>query len=577
MTTLKLTAYSGEVPRTLPRLLPDTASQRALNVRLDNGGLTPTRQPRFEANISVDNAKTIYKHNGAWLAWQNVVHAAPGPVAQDRLYYMGDGKPKMIVDGTTYDLAVPMPTAAPALTVTGTGTGNVTSIAYVYTFVTAFGEESEPSALSNVAGWQSGQTRTLTGIQAPPAGRNITKQRFYRSQTGSGGTDLFFIEERAASAANFVDTHATNDFGEMLPSLEYNAPPDGLKGLISLPNGMMAAFTGKDLYFCEPFIPHAWPEKYILTMDYQIVALGAYGTTIVVMTEGLPYIVSGTAPENMQQQRVELNLPCINARGVIDLGYSVAYPSHDGLVMAGSNGMQVITEQLMTRNDWMKTGPGNIVGGQFNGRYFASYEYIEPSGAAFSGTLIFDTTGAAPFIIRSNHKADAFFHELQTGALYFLVGKEIFEWDALGQVNETLSWRSKQFVLPMPTNFGAILIEGSTAASEEEQAAYDAERQRIEVENATNFALPSIGGEMNGAEVNLFAVNGDMMQRLPAEGFVSVSIYADGKLVKTVSKMNRMARLPSGFLARIWEIEVNSNINISDIVLATTGQELRNV
>ncbi|MGA0524987.1 hypothetical protein ACO2WH_24295, partial [Escherichia coli] len=165
--------------------------------------------------------------------------------------------------------------------------------------------------------------------------------------------------------------------------------------------------------------------------------LGAYGTTIVVMTEGLPYIVSGTAPENMQQQRVEMNLPCINARGVIDLGYSVAYPSHDGLVMAGSNGMQVITEQLMTRNDWLKTGPGNIVGGQFNGRYFASYEYIEPSGNAFSGTLIFDTTGAAPFIIRSNHKADAFFHELSTGALFFLVGKEIYEWDALGQVNET--------------------------------------------------------------------------------------------------------------------------------------------
>lgn len=577
MTTLKLTACSGEVPRTLPRLLPDTAAQRALNVRLENGGLTPTRQPRFETTLAIDDAKTIYKHNGQWLAWKNVVHAAPGPVAQDRLYYMGDGKPKVIIDGTTYDLAVPMPTAAPMLTVAGTGTGNTTSIGYVYTFVTAFGEESEPSPISNFADWQSGQTRTLSGIKAPPAGRNIIKQRFYRSQTGSGGTDLFFIEERAASAADFVDTHAANDFGEMLPSLEYNAPPDGLRGLISLPNGMMAAFEGKDLYFCEPFIPHAWPEKYILTMDYPIVALGAYGTTIVVMTEGLPYIVSGTAPENMQQQRVELNLPCINARGVIDLGYSVAYPSHDGLVMAGSTGMQVITEQLMTRNDWMKTGPSNIVGGQFNGRYFASYEYIEPSGTAFSGTLIFDTTGSVPFIIRSNHKADAFFHELQTGALYFLVGREIYEWDALGQVNETMSWRSKQFVLPTPTNFGAILIEGSSAVSDEEQAAYEAERQRIEAENAAAFARKSIGGELDGAALNTFTLNGDMMQRLPPEKFVSVSIYADGKLVKAVSKMNTAGRLPDGFLARIWEVEVNSNAEISEITLATTMQELRNV
>jgi hypothetical protein len=374
-----------------------------------------------------------------------------------------------------------------------------------------------------------------------------------------------------------VDNLPLNAQNEPLPSLEWNAPPDDLTGLIALPNGMMAAFRGKELWFCEPWRPHAWPQKYVLTMDYNIVGLGAFGTSVVVATEGQPYIASGTAPDTMAQEKLELNLPCINARGLVDLGYAVAYPSHDGLVVVSSAGARVVTDQLMTRNDWLKTAPDRFVSGQFFGLYFASYEYIDPAGNARRGSFIIDLTGQEAFMKRTNYEADATFYDIATGKLYLCMGQDIYEWDALDSENEILVWRSKQYVVAKPTNFGVILIEGSTVQSAEEEAAEQAASDAAAAANAALFAGASIGGELNGAPLNTYEINGDALNRVKSSRYVSVRVYADGKAVATVSKLNQMARLPAGFLAQTWEVEVSANADIAQITLAGTAAELAGV
>lgn len=578
MATLKLIQFSGEIPRMLPRLLPDTAAQRAENVRLDDGGLTPVRNPRVEHTFpSGDTISTIYLHGSEWLSWATDVHASPGPVAQDRLYFTGDGVPKMRVGATVYPLALSGPSGALTATLGGTGTGDITTRLYVYTWVTDFGEESEPCPASNSIDWKPGNTVTLSGFANPPAGRNITKQRIYRSQTSvSAGTDFFFIAERAASNANFTDSVAVNGFAEVLPSRDWNPPPDGLAGLIALQNGMMAGFVGKDIYFCEPYRPHAWPEKYVLTLDYPIVALGAFGTTLVAMTCGQPYVVNGTAPENMQQERLELNLPCINARGVVDLGYSVAYPSHDGLVIVNSSGASVATGSLMTRNDWLKMSPATFVAGQFNGRYFASYEYLEADNSVMTGTMIFDLSGSTPFVMRSSQKANACFYDVPSSSLFMLLGNVIYEYDALGQTNEIMTWQSKLFVLPAPATFGCILIEGADELSIDEQAAIDAQIAAIEAENALLFAMKSIGGELNASAFNTYEINGDALLPIPQQNFISVQVFADGKLLAVIDKINTVKRIPPK-KAKTWEVYINGTTAVSQVSLATTARELNTI
>lgn len=575
MAMLKLIQFSGEIPRLLKRLLPDTGAQRAENVRLDDGGLTPVRGLRFEANIAVDNAKTIYKHGLDWLAWDTVVHAAPGPVDSNRLYYTGDGTPKMLVGGVEYELAVPFPATALTATLAGTATGtDITTRVYVYTYVTDFGEESEPCPVSNEVDWKEGNTVTLSGFAAAPAGRNITKQRIYRSQSSSSsGTGFFLIAERAESASDFSDTVPPEGFMEGLPSIDYNAPPSDLHSLTVLPNGMMAGLSGKELCFSEPWQPHAWPEKYRMTLDYVGVGLGAFSTTVAVMTDGTPYIAQGTHPEVMQLEKQELNAPCINARGIVDLGYAVAYPSHDGLIVVAPGGAEIASETLMTRTKWLKTNPSTYVSGQYAGRYFASYAFSEPDGEEFTGTLIYDIRGQLPFIIRGAPRADAFHYDLKASALYFLLGKEIYEWDAPGKPNETMEWRSKEFVVPAKTSYGCILIEQADMTPEQVKALED-EIAAIQAQNAVIFAQDSIGGEINGGPINAYPINGDQLLPIPAPaGWALVQVFADGELVAAVDKVGRIVRLPPKSADK-WEVQVNGTMPLAQITLATSPREL---
>lgn len=580
MALLKLTGFAGEMPKIIPRLLADSYAQAAFNTRLNDGGLTPIRKPRFVRQLAdppVDGFGTIYKHGEEWLSWPGRVFAAPGPVADDRLYIMGDGVPKMLIGGVYYPLAIARPPSPLTATATGTATSDLGSNrVYVYTWVTDFGEESEPCSASNDVYWQPGQSVTLSGFSSPPAGRNITKQRIYRSQSSTTGTQLYFIAERAASAADFTDSIAPEAISEPIPSIDWNAPPDDLTGLIAGPNGMMAAFRGKQVYFCEPYRPHAWPEKYVLTTEYPVVGLAWFSGSVAIVTTGVPYIATGTAPENMVMQKTEQNLPCINQRGIVDLGFSVVYPSYDGLVQVSNSGANVVSTNLFAREDWMKFNPATMVAGQYAGRYFTTYDYLDVKGQELMGSFIIDLTGEQPFLIRTNYKPNAMHYDIPSGALYMLIGDSIYEWDNLSQPYELQAWRSKLFIVPQPTSFGAILIETDEGLDERDIAAIEAEAERIMAENATLFDLPSIGGEVCGAAVNVFEVNGDLMQPIPTVNRnITVSIYADQKLVASVGMVNKMARLPGGFKSAKWEVEVSSDMPITQITMATTGQELK--
>lgn len=577
MAKLRLAQFSGEIPRLLSRLLPDTGSQYAENVRLDDGGLTPIRKPRVEHTFTgIAGIETIYKFGNDWLYWTTPVNAVPGPVATDRLYYTGDGVPKMRVGSDIYDLAVPFPTVKLTVTPSGVGSGDVTTRLYVYTWVTDFDEESEPCPISSDLAWQTGITVTLSGFQATPAGRNITKQRIYRSQSSSqNGTDLFLIEERAASTGNYVDTHGTADFQEVLPSRDYNPPPDDLAGLIPMPNGMMAGFSGKQLCFCEPYKPHAWPEKYRLTAAYEIVGLGSYASTVVAGTMGYPYVASGNSPDSMIEEKIEVNLPCINGRGLVDLGYSVAYPSNDGLVVVAGGGASVATSALFTRPKWQKLSPATLVAGQYAGRYFASFQYVEVDGSVTEGTRIIDLTGEQPFVLRASVAPSAFYYDLPTGALYYLVDDTVYEWDAFGENNEIMTWTSKRVIMPDPVSFGAILVEGGALLTLEDQAALDAAIAAIVAYNAALFA-GELNAEIDGSAINELSFGGDDMQPLPDPKYIAVRVYADGKLINTITTLDDVKRL-KGVRAKEWEIQVNGTAEVAQITLASTARELNEV
>lgn len=577
---IRIGAFSGEIPKVAPRYLPEANAQLAYNCRLDDGALTPIRQARLDATLTAP-AASIYRHNGEWLSWPVPVNVVPGPVAQDRLYITGDGAPKVRVGNSTWDLAINPPATKPTVTTEGTiDPDNYETVVYAYTFLTSLDEESEPSVLSDPVEWSSGMTSVVSGFDPAPPDR-VNRMRIYRSQTGqTGATSLNFIAERSYTTEPFVDPWGTNPIVEPISSVDYNAPPADLRGLIALPNGIMAGFVGKTIYFSEPYIPHAWPEKYTLSTDYEIVGLGAFGASMAVLTTGNPYVVSGTAPENMVMEKLELNLPCLSARGIVDLGTAVAYPSHDGLVTISSAGAALVTREVVGRQQWQQLNPAGLVAGQFSGRYMASYGY-SIAGTEQRGIIIIDVNGGSA-VSRASDSADDMFYEIQSGALYLLRnGTEVWQWDAPTQPNGELIWRSKPFVLSGHVNFGFILVEAENGISPEQAAAIQEKINAIRAQNRLKMDTGSIGGEVGGAMFSGITFAGDSLMETddfgPGDGFdgaVAVTVFADGKEITTVYDVNEPVRLPGGFMARTWQIEVRGNMQVLGITIGHSPSEL---
>ncbi|MBV7408767.1 hypothetical protein [Maritimibacter sp. DP1N21-5] len=514
MALFPITNFKGEIPRITPTLLPEGFAVTAEGARLEDGALAPTREHTLVETLDAD-AQTIYRHAGDWIAWDAHVNVVTGHVSADRLYLTGNGVPKVRFEGTEYPLALPAPTAAPTLTPAGTlDEDTATDVQYVYTYVTELDEESAPSPLSDSVEYSSGITVTVSGLVDPGAGRLIDRIRIYRTQVSAlGTTDLYFVAEVDADAGSFVHDVVTHPLQETLATLAYDVPPDGLTGIVSMPNGMMAAFSGRELFFSEPYVPHAWPRSYTLKTDAQIVGLAAFGTTLAIMTEGTPYTAQGTHPDSMVMAKIEENLPCTAARGIVDLGYAAAYPSTNGLVLVSGSGAQLVSKSVFTLEQWWAMRPATFTASHHNGRYIVSYD------AGFGRkTLALDLTGDQPFVVRHEIAGTFFFNDLPTGNLFFLDGdRDIKLMDDLWADRATYTWHSKPMKLPYPDGFGALKVDADSLAPND------------------TFCL---------------------------------NIYADGELLHSVARMNEIVRIPAGRLYTKWSVEVIANVEITAIYLA---------
>jgi hypothetical protein len=468
---VKAEQFGGVAPKIAPRLLPPTAAQIAVNCKLGSGSLRPWKVPLFvQAPTKTGTKQSLFLYtNQYWFHWLTDVNAVKCPIAGDtweRVYYTGDGVPKMTANdiavqggGTnypnnSYTLGVPAPAASPSAAATGTITNtDVTMIetrAYIYTYVSAYGEEGAPCLASATIDVAPGQSVNLSSMSAAPSGSfNIATKRIYRTNTGDTTTAYQFVAEIPVSNTTYSDTIASAALGEVLPSLDWDMPPASLSGLIALPNGSLAGFYGNQLCFSEPYQPHAWPIKYRMPTDYPLVAIGAFGTSILVTTTGMPYVVTGLEPGSMTSEKAEKGEACVSKRGLVDMGYAVVYPGPDGLWIAGPGILQKATDKIMARDDWQSFNPSSITGCLFDGKYIGFYNNGTPGAFVFDPiTQDFTTTdiyATAVFLVQA------------TGKLYLQIGNDINQWDA-GATAKTYTWHSKQFQMNRSLSMSAAKV-----------------------------------------------------------------------------------------------------------------------
>lgn len=591
MVAVNISSFGGMVPALDDRKIPDNAATLSQNVFLYDGNLKGMRKPRFLRNLPAGTTYTYRlpdDYQGAsqsnddniWLDFINpqtdVVRAPVFGDTYDRYYWTSstsspryNTRARIAASSPSWLLGIPQPAAAPGVNVVG-GSGTTVSRAYVYTYVSAYGEEGPPSAPTLVTGFINGTWNlTWTAPLATDQGvnRNLTKVRVYRTITSTSGVATYFlVGEFTLPTAAYADAlaDAVISANAQLETFAWTAPPTDLQGFCAMPNGIIASWRNNELWFSEPYRPHAWPAAYVLTVPFPIVGLGIVGQTLVVCTTGYPMTASGVNPLYITTSTLTTFEPCTSRESILSTPEGVYYSSPNGLVLVNPGAAAVVTRDLITPDKWADFTPDRFKSARFGTSY---YGFGAASGGVFdtgafettSAFVSLDETDARNGVLIDTRDIRVAFNLLTSdvsifGVLndawsndLFLIWNDQLYWIDNKDLNpefEVYLWRSKIFHSPKPQNFGAMKIY---------------------------FEVPPTTPAQNPVR------NNALDQVLANDQYGLVRLYANKRHVLTyeLRESGELIRPPNGFKAEYWQFEVEARVEISQIQMASTPQELQ--
>jgi len=570
MAIYRLTQFSGVAPAVSPRLIADDIAQTAENIDFESGRLVPITDNLSHTTLSNSIRRSVAFYRGQYLLQWNEdgVKAVSSPIANDsakRFYWTGEDYPRMgsdptirqgsVYPGLSYRLGVPAPSAAPTVTTSGTVAEDEDpeTQTYVYTLVTSYGEEGPPSEASVTVNRTSTETVTIDMPSANnPSGNynfdssNGAVKRIYRSNTGSASTSFQFLTDVPYSATSYTDNTPSANLGEVLPSTYWVGPPDDnvslypdgpMQGLISVGGGVFAGFSGNRLCFSEPYLPHAWPVEYRLTIDEPIVGLAATNNGVIVLTEGFPYFVTGTEPSAMVSIQVDVAQSCVNDKSIVDMGEYVLYAGPDGLVSVSNTTGEVVSNGMISAKQWNADFyPESIRAFFYEGTYVA---FWEDSGSY--GGWVFDprATKNAFSTITVSAEVRGGISRPKDGKLYIIQGNQLVNYRA-DTTAKTFTWKSKEFSFGTPISFGWVGVY--------------AESYPVTVKVWADGSLLS--------EYSISESSGTYTQTTTTPSGVSNTTMGEP-----------LMRLPSS-VAHVWEVEVSGAATVNEIVLASSAEEI---
>jgi hypothetical protein len=449
--------------------------------------------------------------------------------------------------------------------------------AYVFTWVTAYGEEGPPSPATLVNGW-SNATWTISLYTPLPADmggtdRNITKVRIYRTVTSNTGLSTYFqVVELPVGTASYQDTSGddTVALNPQLASFFWSAPPTDLQGISAFPNGITVGFRSNEVWFSEPFRPHAWPPSYVLTTEFPIVGLGVCGQAVVVCTEGTPYVIVGTSPATMAMTKVKLHEPCINRGSIISTDTTVLYASQNGLIQVSQSGLAGnVSESWISRERWQALTPQtNVRAIKHATSYFAfgtvSRDGSDVSVAQQGYTVELSNEDQTSFTVwpqAGGHRLG--FSQLVSPNAFNIVNVLVDEWTGVGLLLQNhgiyyydftdqaptivpYKWRSKIFQGLTKKNYSAVRVFFTIPPNTPAQGAIN-----------TADPQPVLGPNQYGI----------------------LRAYADGNLLTTreIRTSGSLLRIYSTTKVEQWQFELEGRVNITNMQVGTSVKELGEV
>lgn len=591
MTAVKVNAFGGMVPATEPRLLPDQAAALSQNTWLYSGDLVGLVEPTFVRDLTDPTSGKVYRipnnyfdaeHFGdaTWMEFPSIdTDVIRSPIVGDtfdRYYWTStldqprvNSLARIKNDDAPFALGVPQP-STPTLALTGGASSTTESRAYVTTYVTAFKEEGPPSTPVLATG-KIDATWT-TSFTAPGSSDiakfNLEKVRIYRTVTASGGSaTFFFVAELDITSTSYADTisDAVVSSNSLLESTTWTGPPEDLLGWVSLPNGMIAGWRGSEIWFCEPFRPHAWPVQYALSVEYPIVGLGVISQTLVVLTAGYPMVATGINPSVMTLSKLASLEPCSSRGSIISAPEGVYYGSPNGLMLVANGGASNISSGLIQKDEWNRLAKvSTLRAARLSNAYFAfgsarpgfyqtdpeawQGDWLQQEDFAGSreGVVIDPTNQRVAFNVASSEDPITnVFGDAWSGEVMIVRSGKVYRINIADQTGprQPLKWKSKMFQPNDRKNFQAMKVY---------------------------FDIPPWAPTQN------LVRNVDEVQTLTADQYGIVRVYADNRLVMTreLRTSGELMKLPAGFKADYWQVEFEAYVVITSFQMATSTKEL---
>jgi len=471
---------------------------------------------------------------------------------------------------------------------------------YVYTWMTAWGEESAPSPASPAIYLYEGQQVTLTGLPSafPTTGvyaggvyqTSGMTINIYRTVSSTTGTNYFTtpVMNVAVGTTTVVDNNPVAAFVTALPSTTWFPPPAGLTGIRAIHNGMLVGFTGSTVCFCEPGQPHSWPPKYYQELGTPIVSVSNVGTIIVVLTQANPWIIQGSTPLAMQKMKLDTNMPCVSKRGVVSMDWGLCYPTRGGIaVFSMVQGASLATNYVYDWDNFRTiVDPTTITAVRYNNKYMASHS---------QGVFVFEKdehTGG--YLTETTQQFSAVYYNPNTAKLNFAFGtpSTMYLWDDPTQGFTNFEWKSKVMRVKDYMNLGAARVIADFSLGSN----YATQNATILATNAALIAAAQVGGALAG-NGNRFGPSPTGTQNDIGASLAGVPVaasrlkpllgtaatlqfyfYVNGVLAFTTPVINDTPfRLPTGYRVDKFEVRVTGNARVRSIQLGETMQGLKTV
>lgn len=539
MTALRLTAFRGVVQKLAARLLPEANAVVAQNMKTTRGDLRPWNLP---ATVATCPAGTLGLYRmgrdtpsdaNYWLTFTAYVDVIRGLVATDtteRTIYTGGGatEPRwtdntMALASAPYPtawriLGVPGPTTAPTIAVnTDPGGTTLTDINVLITFVNTLGEEGTISPVSNTLSVHAGSTIDVSSFPTVPSGSyGIAHYRIYATDIGNTTATYAFAADAALGS-----TTVTIDLGALgggLETTDYDMPPADGHSICMVGNQFAAMLSGKSVRFSAPSLIYAWPVKYRMLIPDTPIGQGCFDQTLVVLTTGRPWIIQGGSPDAMTSTQVPLDEACVSKASIVTFGHAVVWASPNGLMALTNSGPSNLTDAVMAREDWQALVPSTIVGEQYLGLYFGSYD----AGAGRKGFIIDPMRPDGIIFLPTGYPAMHF--DTLRGALFVVATTNVQKWDA--GAASTVTFTSKVFRLQAPAS----------------------------------FSWAKLVADSYGQTVRFYADAND------GAGMVL-------RFTKTVTSGVKF-RLPVGFGGQEWQFSIDTTVGVQGLIVADSAQEV---